>query len=352
MNNYPTIEITKEDLKKIVYFILMKFKGDPLHRQGTSAKRDLVGGYIERWFNKIAETVIFDNLLSDKPYKVVSDYFIYANDSEKNAPDILGLKTNTSTMPFVTYNNGTWKNIDGMPRVEVKVIRSDQEMLTVREAQMIDDYYVFVESNLSPDYLTAIFEDAVFNEGYLEQLSMDQVFISSDSDSQIIKHTPVTKADRIGTMRLIGIYTKDELRRQSVLCGRGVSPYYFGGAENVERATSANADEPMNFDELGRFVYKYDDSYVALPVSVDKQPDSVIIIKKKNKGSIFVESNTDLIINGIHVNAGLIKITYTKFDRSSLWDENIVSKYILEKYGQDATDELISNFDEIASNSQ
>ncbi len=352
MNNYPTIKITKEDLKKIVYFILMKFKGDPLHRQGTSAKRDLIGGYIERWFNKIAETGSFDNLLSDKSYSAVSDYFIYANDSEKNAPDILGLKTDISTIPFVAYNNGTWRNIDGMPRVEVKVVRSDQEMLTVREAQMIDDYYVFVESDLSPDYLTAIFEDDVFNEEYLKQLSMDQVFISSDSGSQIIKHTPVTKADHIGTIRLIGIYSQNELRNQSVLCGRGISPYYFGGAENVKRVTSANANEAMNFDELGRFVYKYDNDYLALPVSIDKQPDSIITIKKKNKGSVFVESNTDLTINGVHVNAGLIKITYTKFDRSSSWDENIVSKYILEKYGQDATDELISKFDEIASNSQ
>ncbi len=352
MNNYPTIEITKEDLKKIIYFILMKFKGDPLHRQGTSAKRDLVGGYIERWFNKIAETIIFDNLLSDKSYSVVSDYFIYANDSEKNAPDILGLKTDTSTIPFVTYNNGTWEDVDGMPRVEVKVVRSDQEMLTVREAQMIDDYYVFVESDLSPDYLTAIFEDDVFNEKYLEQLSMDKIFISSDTDSQIIQHAPVTKANRIGTMRLIGIYSKDELRNQSVLCGRGVSPYYFGGAGNVARVTSPNVNESMNFDELGRFVYNYGNNYVALPISIDKQSNSIITIKKKNKGSVFIESNTDLTINGVHVNAGLIKITYAKFDRSSSWDENIVSKYILEKYGQDATDELISKFDEIISNSQ
>ena len=94
MSKYTKVEITKDDLRKIVYFILMKFRGDPVHLQGTSAKRDLIGGYIERWFNKVAETIIFDKLLEKKNYDVVSDYFIYANDSEKNAPDILGLRSN------------------------------------------------------------------------------------------------------------------------------------------------------------------------------------------------------------------------------------------------------------------
>ena len=92
MTFYSELPITKDELKEIVYFILMKFRSDSLHLQGTSSKRDLVGGYIERWFNKLAEMKVFDHLLKDKSYDVVCDYFIYANDSDKNAPDILGLK--------------------------------------------------------------------------------------------------------------------------------------------------------------------------------------------------------------------------------------------------------------------
>ena len=108
----------------------MKFRGDPLHMQGTSAKRDLIGGYIERWFNKIAETVIFDDLLKGKNYQVVSDYYLYGNDSDKNAPDILGLKTSSGkNIPFSRYNNGTWTPVEGMPKVEVKVVRQDQALL-------------------------------------------------------------------------------------------------------------------------------------------------------------------------------------------------------------------------------
>jgi len=92
MAKYPQREITKEELVRTIYFILMKYGSDSLHMQGTSSKRDLVGGFIERWLNKLAETAVFDNLLQDKPYKAVPDYFLYNNESEKNAPDILGIK--------------------------------------------------------------------------------------------------------------------------------------------------------------------------------------------------------------------------------------------------------------------
>jgi hypothetical protein len=58
MAKYNEIEITPDDLKKIINFILMKFRGDPLHMQGTSSNRDLSGGYIERWFNKSRDSYI------------------------------------------------------------------------------------------------------------------------------------------------------------------------------------------------------------------------------------------------------------------------------------------------------
>ena len=74
---YEKIDITKDELLKIIYFILMKYESDPLHMQGTSSKRDLLGGFIERWMNKLAETAVFDHLLNDSPYEAVSDYLMY-----------------------------------------------------------------------------------------------------------------------------------------------------------------------------------------------------------------------------------------------------------------------------------
>ncbi|WKZ26604.1 MAG: hypothetical protein QY304_00680 [Candidatus Paceibacterota bacterium] len=347
---YPEIEITKDDLRKIVYFILMKFKGDPLHRQGTSAKRDLIGGYIERWFNKIAETVIFEKLLEDNKYKVISDYFIYANDSDKNAPDILGLQTSDGkTIPFVKYNNGTWTNIDGMPRIEVKVVRKDQALLGVREPQMIDDYYAFIESDLEGDYLTSLFEEETFADKYFEELKMSDEFIESDKDKQIIPHSTVSKTAKVGTMRLIGIYTKGEVQNNFTLCKKDVSPYYFAGAENKD-PRGANLKEKMVLDGNNRFTYTYDKGYVCLPFAIESENKTEITILKKNKGSLYIHSTDDIRISGIPVQKGNIVINLNKFDRSSKWNENIALKYTLEKFGNDSTQDLVDLFDKISTN--
>jgi hypothetical protein len=41
-------------------------------------------------------------------------------------------------------------------------------------------------------------------------------------------------------------------------------------------------------------------------------------------------------------------ITFKVFERSSSWEENISSKFMLEKYGKDSTKELLALFDKIA----
>ena len=142
MSRYPKIEITKEELIRTIYFILMKYGSDSLHLQGTSSKRDLVGGFIERWLNKLAETAVFDALFKDKPYEAVPDYFLYNNESEKNAPDIIGIRDKTKTIPFVQYNDGRWETIGNHPRIEVKALRKGQYLMGIRQPQMIDDFYV------------------------------------------------------------------------------------------------------------------------------------------------------------------------------------------------------------------
>ncbi len=345
--NYPEIEITKEDLRKIIYFILTKFRGDPGHRQGTSAKRDLIGGFIERWFNKIAETVIFDALLSKKDYKAVSDYFIYSNDSDKNAPDILGLEKEGKIIPFARYNNGTWKTVSGMPRIEVKVVRKDQSLVGVREPQMINDYYAFIESDLSGDYLTAIFEKDVFADKYFTEIATSNEFIMSDNDNQIIQHAKISPTERIGTMRLIGIYTEKELKDNAILCAQNVSPYYFGGATNKCPAGRTRINEKLSLDKKGRFVYKYDTSYICLPVAIDNPKNAKIKIIKKNKGSVYLNSSEDINIGGISLKKGDVLVEFKKFDRSSKWDEYILLKQTIEKYGEDFTKKVINEFDSI-----
>ena len=122
----------------------------------------MLGGYIDRWINKIPENLLFNNLLlKDKNYKVINDYFIYGAKSDKNAPDILGLKANGNILKFAEFFDNTWVPVEGMPYIEVKSFRQNQKLVSVRETQLKDDnYYVFVESDFKPDYLISMFDDS------------------------------------------------------------------------------------------------------------------------------------------------------------------------------------------------
>ena len=339
---YPEVEIKIEDLKKILYFILMKFQTDSLHMQGTSSKRDLLGGYIERWFNKSAENIVFDDLLKDKDYTVIPDYFLYDNDSEKNAPDILGLMKDETVIPFVKYNNGKWETIPNMPRIEVKVIRKDQSLVGVREPQMIDDYYVFIESNLVEDYLANIFDDDVFDKRHFESLETSEVFVLEDKDNKLIPHQEYKRPQFIGSYKLLGIYKKEDFKRGTTFCGKKVSPYYFSNAENTTR--KGDIKEKISTVN-GIYTYDYKDN-IYLPIYIEGGKNLRLI--KKYKTTFYLESNDDLKINGKELKAGIVKISLKKFERNSNWEENVCTKNILPLTVKDSTQELIQLFDKIS----
>jgi hypothetical protein len=324
----------------------MKYSADSLHIQGTSSKRDLIGGFIERWLNKLAETSVFDSLLENKTYKAIPDYFLYNNDSDKNAPDILGLKTQKGIIPFVEYNNGRWDSIKNYPRIEVKALRKDQYLLGVRDTQMIDDFYVFVESDLSPDYLTSIFDDSVFDKKILNEIICDPVFIRSDINKSIISHLHPTKAQSVGSFRLIGIYTKSQLQLNTTMCLDGVNPWYLKSVTNVERVTSQNSDSVISVASR-KFIYNYNNQ-LYLPMCIEGDTRSTRIVKT-NKGSCYLHSDSRLIIDGTILNPGYIKITFNEFQRSSGWNENLATKNFFEKMTQDSTAQLIQKFDEIVT---
>lgn len=342
IQEYPEIEITAEDLKKIIYFILMKFQTDSLHMQGTSSKRDLLGGYIERWFNKSAENIVFDGLLEDKPYTVIPDYFLYNNDSEKNAPDILGLKMKDTVVPFVKYDNGRWESIPNMPRIEVKVVRKDQSLVGVREPQMIDDYYVFIESDLAEDYLASIFAEDVFDKRHFQSLETSREFILNDEDAKIIPHKEYKRPDFIGSYKLLGIYKKDDFQKGTTFCGKKVSPYYFSDVENI--VCKGNTEEKISTIN-GIYTYNYDDN-IYLPIHIEGGKNLRLI--KKHKTTFYLESEKSLKINGKELDAGTIKVSLKMFERSSNWEENVCTKDILPLTVKDSTQELIQLFDRIS----
>ena len=348
MSKYPKIEITKEELIRTIYFILMKYGSDSLHMQGTSSKRDLVGGFIERWLNKLAETAIFDSLFKDKPYEAIPDYFLYNNESEKNAPDILGIKDKNKTIPFVQYNDGRWETVGENPRIEVKALRKDQYLLGIRQPQMIDDFYVFVESDLSPDYLTMIFDDEVFSDKNLELLKVDPIFIKSDRNSSIISPIKPKKSEVVGSFRLVGTFTKEQILNNTVSCRPRVSPWYVKNVSNVTRVLRATEGERLDVTN-NKFTYRFND-LVYLPVAIEGNLEQTFLVKS-NKGSFFLKTDTGLTINGVTLTPGFIKVEFSEFKRGSSWDENLAVKNSFEVFTKDSTNEMLEAFDN-AYNSQ
>jgi len=348
MSNSVQIDISKDHLKKIVYFILMKFKSDPLHFQGTSAKRDLLGGYIERWFNKFAEEIVLNEILKEKPYTAVIDYFLYGNDSDKNAPDILGLKTDSgSIIPFVKYNNGAWNIIHNMPNIEVKVFRKDQSLLGVRETQLINDFYIFVESDLEQDYLSRIFEDSLYDEKYYKELVMDKIFIEKDEHNQIMKPSILTKDSKIGSFRLIGIYTKNDLVKHTTFCKKDISPYYFTTVEF--KSIKSKTLEDLIIPNSNNFIYDNKaDTTVYLPIKMKllNLKDKPQILKR-NKGSLYIYSDYGIEINNTRYSKGHIKLNFAKFERNSNWNEYISMKTVFEDEAKSSINKLLNLFDSI-----
>ena len=62
------VKFEKDDLYKLIYWIVCKFKEDEFHHQAASAKSDLIGGFFDRWLNRAPEFLIFRELLKGKNY--------------------------------------------------------------------------------------------------------------------------------------------------------------------------------------------------------------------------------------------------------------------------------------------
>lgn len=346
------IEIRVEDIKPLVYFIISMFQQENTHRQGTSSKSDLIGGYLDRWINKIPENIIFNKLLlKDKPYKVVNDYFIYGSKSDKNAPDILGIKTNSKLVKFTEFVDNTWKPCIDMPHIEVKTCRKNQKLVGVRETQLDDNnYYVFIESNLAPDYLLQLFSNKIYKDEILSQLSMNKDFIKSNNDSIIMQPQKIKqKSDGIiGTLKLISVIKGNDFRKNAIRCGEKENMYYIKDIKEASRIT-----KPLDVNKQKSILeyfgnnnsMKYN-NFMMTPINSNK-PDK-IIIKKLNKKSIYIEALEDCLIYDVEIKTNKkYKIELEVFERSSKWIEYIALKnQFIGK--SDRLSELINLFDEIA----
>tara|TARA_Y100000031_G_scaffold61848_1_gene69714 strand:+ start:111 stop:1145 length:1035 start_codon:yes stop_codon:yes gene_type:complete len=341
------VKFEKDDLHKLIYWIVCKFKEDEFHHQAASAKSDLIGGFFDRWFNRAPEFLIFRELLKEKSYDVVIDNFLYGQDTKKNAPDIVGLKDNDGKVlvKFSVFNDGDWEKINGMPQIEVKTFRKTQSLSAVGETQMeSENYYVFVESHVRHDYLITLFKDNVFDKRIFETLLGNKEFIKSDTKNQIIPLREINVDEELGFFKLLGIFRGDIVKKFSILVGvdengKPLKPRYFGGIERIDPI------EHKVEEKFSEIIYRDDLEYV--PFFMKPSEESTITVVKKLKSYIVVKIDGKANINGEIVDSGYFKVLFKKFDRSSKKKEFIGDKKVFEIIAENSTKELIDKFDKL-----
>ena len=214
------VELTEDYLKQVVYWIINKFIKDSFHKQHNSSRNDLIGGFMDRWVNKIPEFLIFDKLLENKPYVPVTDYFLYDQETAKNAPDILGLLDDSGIYyPFSKFKNNRWDTPDDMPFVEMKVFRENHKLITIPARQFKPNrFYAIVVSHIRDDYITSIFDNSFFDKKYLNKLSKINEFIELDEGNQLLEPEILNK-HKLGTYELLGVYKWDTLKDNCIKVG-------------------------------------------------------------------------------------------------------------------------------------
>lgn len=349
------IKIKKEDIKPLIYFIITMFQQDNTHRQGTSSKSDLIGGFIDRWINKIPEDIIFNkSLLLEKSYSVVNDYFIYGSKSEKNAPDILGLKEKEGDklVKFAEYDGNKWMQIDGKPHIEIKTFRKRQNLISVRDTQLDDDnYYMFIESNIDLDYLINLFDISIFNDEVLEKIKMSNLFIKENPQDIILQPQKIIldETDNIGTLKILRVIKGVDYRKRSTLCHSGENVYYLKDIEKANRVTAANCNSYF------KDVFKYNKETKMYSATwqdtkmIDIYAENIegLKILKKNKKSFYCETDKECSIYNFKLDANtLYKVELEIFERSSKWNEYVALKNQFS-VSLDKTQELIELFDKL-----
>lgn len=351
------IEINTEDIKPLLYFIISMFQQENIHRQGTSSKNDLMGGFIDRWINKISESLIFNKyLLKDKNYSVINDYFVYGAKSKKNAPDILGLKTDKQIIKFAEYDKNEWIQIKGMPHIEIKTFRKNQRLVTVRETQLCDNnYYILVESDLDNDYLIALFNDQYLDEKILKEIEMNEKFIKNNDGGILIQPPKIinSEKDNIGSLKVLTTITGKEFKEKATKCEEGENIWYFKNVSEVSKVKGPLLEKPQKFTELFGNIkkdkyevnLKGEEKYI-LPINVS-DPDKIEIIKI-NKGSFYFKAKEKCQMGQFALKKDcLYKVELTLFERSSKWVEYMTYKDQLTEIN---SDDFVSLLDSIIEN--
>ena len=368
------VTLTAEDLFPDVYFAVSKFRFDNFHQQGTSAKRDLLGGFIDRWINKASERIIFRKLLNGKPYEVLNDYFLYKDPKAKNAPDVLGIKCKNSgkVIKFAEFDgaSSTWKQLDNCPFIEVKTFRKSQILVSVRDEQFNDDhFYVLTEMDTAPDYLFYFFNKSIFSEENLKEVKIPlDYFVKNTTSAENIIDVPKqidetpSPARIIGKLRLTAVIKGSGLKTFGIKLNPGEPFKYISSISEVKKIPkgSGYSNNPYQFEQIFDAVSETDHIYVKKPVESGELKflpfqaygEGKISVWKVNKGSIYIEALENSSILDKQLEAGKkYKIDLKIMERSSNWDEYFAYESIFNGRNQ-ARKELIEKMNNLCGSSE
>lgn len=360
-------KVTNEMISKGAYWILMKFNADKFHRGLDSAKRDKFGGYLERWLNKIFEKPFFDTFLKqyNKKYSVIYDDLIYKDHKLKTAPDVLGLKINNKLIQFGKYRN-EWDHYNGMPKIEIKSFRKDQNIATTNATQ-VADYYVFLEIDLDDDYLKTIFNNNFFDNKNYEEIvknwqSLESLF---EDSSNVFKE--INKPENIlenFNVKLLSIITHDEWVKLSKVAKGAVKVsntikeqaekiLYFKKIEKNNPPIHWRAKKnPMGEKNLQDLVLNNDMPKYLMPIFQNDEGENlsnglIANITGSSNSTIYFLINKNFKVNGEKYEKGNYKMSFVSFDRSASFDEYCALKDSV--YFYDNREKLLENFDSIVN---
>ena len=349
MNNYETIEITKEDFLPYLHWCLIKFQIDPSSRRGIGGVNHKIGGFIDRFSNQCVNWIIFNHLLRNEKFKVDPDYFFYREKSAKKCADIIGLKgENGKVVPLTYFNKTEWVHINNAPFIEVKTLRKDQQIAHLGMTQYRDNnYFVYVESDFDELYLFNLIE------GFLEKdfdMSMNEIYVKDNSDNVLLS-SKVERPNKIATIRLMGTYKGADLKEHNLEFPMGKNPRYIGSIEKVNEKDTINLNKRIATkitDE--RFIYDPWEEKLNewLPIYTKANSIQMIHKERKTKGYLFIEVEEPCFLNEHHLEKGFYKINFKILDRSGKETEIFNHKSVYDNvnhnypvFPDDRTDELI-----------
>lgn len=316
--NFLTVDVSIETLKKYCLWSIIKFFKDDYHIQNSSSRNDLLGGFMDRWINRIPESLIFQELLKSEEFDVVNDDFFYIDESAKNAPDVIGLvRYNTNNKhsefkslnddekmrfyQFYTFDINQWSKFDDdAPFIEMKTTRNSQMLATIakRQENIDENYFVLVESNINDYYLLYLLDKKIFKEHI--DFNINNSFFKNDLDiielpnlainneiNRLVQNRIISFDDEIkyvGDYKLCGIFKGSTIKDYSSEVGleddKPISPRYLKSIDEIY-------DDNELFDYSFDFDY-YSDEFKSIPIFIDVLDNSSIFVENiDNNGNVF-----------------------------------------------------------------